>query len=85
METWIWVLIPVAAIVMWGARGIAQAIAVARAHEAQGLARPADDEVRAELDHLRQRVAELEERQDFTERMLTRGTHDAERGGSHAS
>jgi len=41
-----------------------------------------DEQVRAELDALRQRVTELEERQDFTDRMLTRG-RDAEAGGSY--
>lgn len=73
MVTWIWVLIPVTAIAMWGARGIAQAIALGRAHEAQRLAAPEDDAVRAELEDLRQRVTELEERQDFTERVLASG------------
>jgi hypothetical protein len=71
VETWIWVLIPVTAIAMWGARGIAQAMALGRAHQAQRMAGPGDDAVRADLEALRQRVAELEERQDFTERMLT--------------
>jgi len=44
-----------------------------------------DESVRVELEELRQRVTELEERQDFTERVLTRGSHDAETGGSGAS
>lgn len=35
----------------------------------QGAAEP-DPEVLAELDHLRQEVAELQERMDFTERLL---------------
>jgi 1-acyl-sn-glycerol-3-phosphate acyltransferase len=43
-----------------------------------------DESVRAELEELRQRVAELEERQDFTERVLTRGSHDPENGGRGA-
>lgn len=41
-----------------------------------------------ELDNLKQRLAELEERQDFTERMLTRAReHGAlgPAGGPHAS
>jgi len=70
----VWVLIPLAAIVMWGAKGIAQALAAGRARQAP----PAvpDAAVRAELDDLRNRVMELEERQDFTDRMLTRGAHE---------
>jgi hypothetical protein len=69
----VWVLIPLAAIVMWGAKGIAQAVAVGRARAAA----PAlpDEGLRAEIEELRQRVMELEERQDFTDRMLTRGQH----------
>jgi len=39
-----------------------------------------DESVRVELEELRQRVTELEERQDFTERVLTRGSHDPENG-----
>jgi hypothetical protein len=66
-----WTLIPLAAILMWGAQGIARALFAARARSVP----PAvpDDGVRAELDDLRHRVMELEERQDFTDRMLTRG------------
>jgi len=73
MVTWIWVLIPIMAIAMWGARGIAQAMALGRAHEAQRLAPPDDEAMRTELEDLRQRVTELEERQDFTERVLASG------------
>jgi len=67
----VWVLIPLAAIVMWGAKGIAQALAAGRARSAP----PAlpDEGLRAEVEELRQRVLELEERQDFTDRVLTRG------------
>lgn len=77
----VWVVIPLAAIIMWGAQGIARAVFAGRARQAP----PAvpDDAVRAELDTLRNRVTELEERQDFAERMLARGTHD--RGADHAS
>ena len=71
----VWVLIPLAAIVMWGAKGIAQAIAAGRAREAQR-ALP-DQGLRAEVEELRQRVLELEERQDFTDRVLTRGREGA--------
>lgn len=66
-----------------------------RAYDAVGEVSGADEAVRAELDELRQRVAELEElrprvteleeRQDFTERVLTRGSHDGDAGRSHAS
>jgi hypothetical protein len=68
----VWVLIPLAAIVMWGAKGIAQAVFAGR-----GRATPAvpDPGLRTELEDLRQRVMELEERQDFTDRILTRGQH----------
>lgn len=38
-----------------------------------------DNEALAELDELRGRVAELEERQDFSERMLTKGEGQLER------
>lgn len=67
----VWVLIPLAAIVMWGAKGIAQAMAAGRARHAP----PAlpDEGLRGEVEDLRQRVLELEERQDFTDRVLTRG------------
>jgi hypothetical protein len=72
MEAWIWVLIPVAAIVMWGARGIASTIASGR--HPHVLTPPVDEAMRDEVEQLRQRVTELEERQDFTERVLTRGS-----------
>lgn len=77
----VWVLIPLAAIIMWGAQGIARAMFVGRARHAP----PAvpDDAMRAELEDLRQRVMELEERQDFTDRMLTRGARGD--GADHAS
>lgn len=73
----VWVLIPLAAIVMWGAKGVAQALAAGRARQAP----PAlpDAGVRAELEDLRQRVLELEERQDFTDRVLTRGRGEGDR------
>jgi len=66
-----WAFIPVVAIIMWGAQGIARAVFAGRARQTP----PAvpDDTVRTELENLRQRVMELEERQDFTDRMLTRG------------
>ncbi len=38
----------------------------------EGAAPPADPEVLGELDHLRARVGELEERLDFAERLLAR-------------
>lgn len=67
----VWVLIPLAAIVMWGAKGIAQAIAAGRARQAAPTL--PDEGLRTEVEELRQRVLELEERQDFTDRVLTRG------------
>lgn len=79
-----WVLIPIVAIIMWGIQGVARAlrgVPEPRAHRRGGRdlsagepARALDESVRTELEQLRQRVAELEERQDFTERMLTRGS-----------
>lgn len=104
-----WVLIPLAAIIMWGAQGIVRALrgvpGPRRVHRRRdgglvvgGLAGDftgADEAVRSELEDLRQRmndleglqqrVAELEERQDFTERVLTRGSHDTEPGRPHGS
>lgn len=74
-----WVLIPLAAIVMWGAQGIARAVFAGRRAQADRVRGP-DDETRRELEDLRMRVAELEERQDFTDRVLTRG-----RGGDPES
>jgi len=74
----VWVLIPLAAIVMWGARGIATAVAAGRHADRSQVPPPAGDEVRAEIEALRHRVTELEERQDFAERMLTRGSHTSE-------
>jgi hypothetical protein len=75
----VWVLIPLAAIVMWGARGIATALAAGRRAASPQISQGADDEVKGELEALRHRVTELEERQDFTERMLTRGSHGEQR------
>lgn len=40
------------------------------------------DQVFGELDELRQRIAELEERVDFSERLLTRGREEAPRSGT---
>jgi hypothetical protein len=77
-----WTIIPLVAILMWGAQGIARAIF---AHRAAPPAAVPDEGVRTELDALRQRVAEIEERQDFTERMLARGSYDAPRGDPDAS
>jgi hypothetical protein len=76
-----WALIPIVAIIMWGAQGIARAVFGGRARHA----RPAlpDATLQAELEDLRHRVMELEERQDFTDRMLTRGARGD--GGDHAS
>ena len=79
----VWVLIPLAAIVMWGARGIVTALAAGRRAASPQISQGAD-EVRAELEALRHRVTELEERQDFAERMLTRGSH-GDRGPDRAS
>jgi hypothetical protein len=76
-----WSLIPIVAILMWGAQGIARAVFAGRARRAPPAV--ADDAVRAELETLRQRVMELEERQDFTDRMLTRGMRGD--GADHAS
>ena len=108
-----WVLIPVAAIVMWGIQGIVRAfrglpeprrvhrrrgggLVVGKLATADDASDPRSNEsLRAELEDVRQRlgelealhqrVVELEERQDFTERVLTRGSRDPEQGGSHAS
>lgn len=66
-----WALIPLVAILMWGAQGIARAVFAGRARQAPPTV--PDEALRAELENLRQRVLELEERQDFTDRMLTRG------------
>ena len=66
---------------MWGAQGIARAVFAGRARRAP----PAvpDNTTLAELEDLRHRVMELEERQDFTDRMLTRGREgDAGPGGA---
>jgi hypothetical protein len=77
-----WTLIPLAAILMWGAQGIARAISANRARPSV----PASDEgLRAEVEDLRRRLAEIEERQDFTERMLARGSYDPPSGGPRAS
>jgi hypothetical protein len=74
----VWVLVPVAAIVMWGIRGIATA------RGGGGDTRELREEVRAlkaEVDRLREgridealegRLLELEERVDFAERLLAR-------------
>lgn len=78
-----WTIIPVAAIVMWGVQGIARAVFAHRA--APPLPAAPDEALRAELEQLRQRVAEIEERQDFTERVLARGSHDASPGDPRAS
>jgi len=80
----IWVLIPIAAIVMWGARGIVTALAGARHATERHVASGTDAELKADLEALRQRVTELEERQDFAERMLTRGAQGVE-GRDNAS
>jgi hypothetical protein len=78
-----WAVIPVVAIVMWGLVGIARAVRGlpdlpshhrSRGHrglEADQVAQP-DESVRAELEELRRRMTELEERQDFAERLLAR-------------
>jgi hypothetical protein len=76
----VWVLIPLAAIVMWGAKGIAQALAAGRARSTPAVL--PDDGLRAEVEDLRQRVMELEERQDFTDRVLTRGRGEGMDHGS---
>jgi hypothetical protein len=39
----------------------------------------------ADLEEMKHRIAEIEERQDFTERVLARGSHDSPRGGAGAS
>jgi hypothetical protein len=79
MAEWIWVLVPVAAIVMWGLKGIAQARAGGT--DTRGL-REEVRALRADLDRLREggsggegleaRLLELEERVDFAERLLAR-------------
>jgi hypothetical protein len=78
-----WTIIPVAAIVMWGVQGIARAMFAHRAPPP--LPAVPDEGVRAELEALRQRMAEIEERQDFTERMLARGSYDPSPGDPRAS
>lgn len=40
------------------------------------------EQVLGELDELRQRISELEERVDFSERLLSRGREDASRTGT---
>jgi len=78
MAEWIWVLVPVAAIVMWGLKGIAQARA--GGGDPRGL-REEVRALRAEVERLREggsdaalegRLLELEERVDFAERLLAR-------------
>jgi hypothetical protein len=68
---------------MWGVQGIARAVFAHRA--APPLPAVPDEALRAELEQLRQRVAEIEERQDFTERVLARGSQDAPPGDPRAS
>ena len=48
-------------------------------HLRSGGQTPVDDATLAELDELRARMAELEERQEFTERLLTRAAEPVER------
>ena len=84
----VWVLIPVAAIVMWGLQGIVRGVRglpEPRSHHRNRGHRALDAEeessaesVRAELDDVRRRLTELEERQDFAERLLTRAANQAE-------
>lgn len=81
----IWALIPIAAIVMWGVQGVARAIAAGVAQRGSRPDAVADDRLRMEVEELRRRVLELEERQDFAERMLTRGAPDGAKGGRDAS
>lgn len=57
-----------------GAVGKAVADRIARRHDSQADA----DRLRGELDEMRQRMLELEERVDFAERLLARG-RDADR------
>jgi len=78
-----WTIIPVVAIVMWGVQGIARAVFAHRA--VRPVPAAPDEAIRAELEALRARVAEIEERQDFAERMLARGSYDAPSGEPHGS
>ncbi len=68
-----WAIIPVVAIVMWGLVQIFRVRSRALGHGRPGALPPDDASLRPEVEDLRRRVMELEERQDFTERMLTRG------------
>jgi hypothetical protein len=83
----VWVLIPIAAIVMWGLQGMVRAMrglpeprshhrsrghrAVQAGDEGAGT----DESLRGEVEDLRRRLTELEERQDFAERLLTRAAN----------
>jgi hypothetical protein len=79
-----WVIIPVVAMVMWGVQravrarhglpepGLHHGDRRQRAVEGNDGTAVADGSVRTELDDLRRRLEELEERQDFAERLLIR-------------
>lgn len=68
-----WAIIPVVAIVMWGLVQIFRLRSRTLGRGRTAALPPDDAGLRPEVDDLRRRVMELEERQDFTERMLTRG------------
>jgi hypothetical protein len=63
----------------WVIRPVAAAIAkrIAGEHHRPGLAPAERDEILSELQAVRQEVAELAERVDFTERLLARQQQDA--------
>lgn len=70
MEPSIWVLVPITLFLVMGmSRALRGPLGKALADRIAGRSGGAA-EVHQELEDLRQRVAELEERQDFTERML---------------
>jgi hypothetical protein len=80
-------LIAVVGVGGWILRPIAQALAErlkgARAHESATTLDAVRDEVAGELRELRREVAELHERVDFAERLLTKGSAAGVRPPEH--
>ncbi len=73
MDGLVWALIPITMFIAMGAgHALRGPLGKALADRIAGRAGrgEADERMHAELDELRQRVAELEERQDFAERVL---------------